>query len=161
MLGRSIVIAPMRTLTPIILLALGLLLAPASRAAQASGELGSDAPVLLFGDGELVGTGAYVSHHAFRDGSIDGRVLAGRLLDQSVKHVQPGQPEDCRQLEGQRAEPVALTADAAKPWETIEIRLLEGSFARLLYTDHVEFAIGAPGEAENLADPFAYLGPNP
>jgi DNA-binding transcriptional ArsR family regulator len=140
------------------------LLLPTAQAGQASGELTSDAPVSLYGDGRAVGTGLHLYHHAFREGSLAGKVYSGLVVEHAKLHVKetmPPQPPECDAFEGRDETQTGPSADPQRIYTLIDFGLSQGSFARLTFPGDALFSIGEVGAPKTLDRPFLYLGPNP
>lgn len=138
------------------------LLAPTTLAAEASGELTSDAPVRLFGDGQAVGSDLFLYHYAFRDGSFSGKVYSGTLTEHRWFQVAEGQPFACySEYEGRHEFEKALVADPQTPYNVIDFGLVTGAFARTKFPNGLGFSISSVGDPQDSSEPFAYLGPNP
>lgn len=150
----------MRTLA---LLGLLLLLAlPGAAATRVAGELTSDAPVTLLGDGVATGRDLALLHYAFAEGSLAGRAYSGTLVERIVAHLQPPQQNPtCNQFEGQQQSYTRLAADSTKYYDLIDYHLKGGALARIGFPNEARFSATEAGASRDLSKPFALLGPNP
>ncbi len=153
----------MRYAIPLLSLAVLLLATPSASAAQASGQLASDAPVDLYGSGTVKAPQVTVHHYATQDGSVDASVLGGSLVEESLFHVEgEGISAACYdRYESYTERRPIFTADPAKPFEQTRLRLLTGAIAQLRFANDLEFHLTAYGETPTQDQLFARVGPNP
>lgn len=164
--GRSSGVAAMRKLVPAVVLGLLALLPPSASAAQASGDLTSDAPAVLMGTGSAAGTRLFVYHYAFRDASLEGQVFTGVLTEHTVleSEFRDETPIDaeCRKAfdRTEESKPVAY-ANATAPDEIMTVRLKSGAITRLDIGEQARLGTTAFGQTPDADTEFAVLGPSP
>lgn len=128
--------------------------------APSTGQLASDAPVLLYGGGAVEAAQIRVHHFAFRDGSISGDIDVGRLWDHEVVEVAYNQPPECYGFAGTTDDLLLSFNATEQPENRRKLQLVEGGLAILHASGAFAFMVGEP-PADSDDELFAYLGPNP